>query len=376
MKKQRIAIINPFTFRLVRGIETMVLYLANTLVAQDFEVTLISEKAKNKTSQQVIPLDPRVEVLLAPTFRYYTHTTVVPWYVAFLSGRPIDRLITFFSGYGIDHAYKLASRWQYIPLYIYLGYSFSQAPHRYREFKDSGLDKLASGILAVSTLTARQAEDFFHRPVNLLPPGVDGIRLRPERTRGYALRTQLGIPIAAPVLLAAAAHEYGKGLHHVIDAMGMLTPHHSELHCIIAGDGKERSHLEQQVALLGLSDRCHFIGAREDMHIVYNTADIFCSLSTSEASITGLTTWEAMTSGVPAIFVSNDPDEEPNWQEGSIVLSEANPSVAAAMIDRLLKNPSERAKLATEGRKFILDRYEWHVVANKLTSLINLNTDE
>jgi glycosyltransferase involved in cell wall biosynthesis len=365
-----IAFIHPFTFRLVRGIESLIQQLANALVQLDVQVTLITEH-RRPSRLQVVELDSRVQVLEVPTFRFYTSYTVIPWYVAFLCKYSFDRLITFFGGYGIGPAYNIALRWVNLPIYLYLGYSFTQAPHRYAEFRRYGLDQKAAGIMAVSAMTARETEACFGRSVTVLTPGVDGHRLRPNPEAGRRLRASLGIPADTLVLLSAAALEARKGIHHVIATMPRLLEIEPDLHCLIAGDGPERFRLEAQAEKLGVARQVHFLGPREDMPAVYNAADVFCSMSVSEASVTGMVTWEAMACGVPAVFVSNDPGEAERWRDVSILLKEPDSVTATNAIARLLGDSAERERLGQAGRRFITEKFDWRVIARQFLQIVD-----
>lgn len=366
-----VALVNPFAFRLLRGNETLTIELANALIREGVAVTILSER--NRPRRQSVQLDPAVALYEVPTFRYFASYTVMPWYTGIFVRSSFDAVVSFFGGYGIGPAYNIARHFLKIPFFIYLGYSYSQSPHQYGEFRKHRLDKSASAILAVSAQTAVEAEAWFDRPVAVLPPGLNTDRLFPDREAGRIFRQGLGIPLEAPVVLSAGALQAGKGMQHVLAMIPELLGQFPNLHYLIAGEGGEELALRSRAVELGIQERTHFLGASWDLRPVYNAADVFCSMSTDEASISGFVTIEAMACGMPAVLVANRPEYVTNfnrWQNSAILLEKPDPDTAAGAISRLLAQPSERMRLGQAGRSLVQDCFNWKVTARELIQLL------
>jgi glycosyltransferase involved in cell wall biosynthesis len=68
---------------------------------------------------------------------------------------------------------------------------------------------------------------------------------------------------------------------------------------VIVGDGPEERRLEQVSARLGIADRVHLVGYKDDVSPYYEAADVFALSSYTEGSPNVLL--EAMDAGVPIV---------------------------------------------------------------------------
>jgi glycosyltransferase involved in cell wall biosynthesis len=69
--------------------------------------------------------------------------------------------------------------------------------------------------------------------------------------------------------------------------------------CVIAGDGAARDELEKLSARLGVADRVHFLGNRDDARDVIDSMDVFVLVSDSEGMSNAML--EAMARGRPVV---------------------------------------------------------------------------
>lgn len=95
-----------------------------------------------------------------------------------------------------------------------------------------------------------------------------------ERRRGA--RAALGIADDVPVVLAAARHEYQKGLDVLLDAVAAMRRDRPEILLLLAGrDGNRTAALRYQSTRLRLGDGVRFLGARDDVPDLMVASDVF-----------------------------------------------------------------------------------------------------
>ncbi|HEX2091280.1 MAG TPA: glycosyltransferase [Longimicrobiaceae bacterium] len=143
------------------------------------------------------------------------------------------------------------------------------------------------------------------RPAYLALPGMTPERVAvipngvfaPERTRSREeVRAELGIPAGARVVGAVARLAVQKRLDRLIEAMALLP---GDVHCVLAGDGPQRTALERLAERPGVSRRVHFAGWRSDTGDVLAALDVFVVSSDSEGMSNAML--EAMAAGVPVV---------------------------------------------------------------------------
>ena len=115
-----IAFLHFYTFRLPRGIETLVISVANELIRKGHSVTILT--AKSRTKHEHVVLDPAVQVHEFPTFRYFEHQTIAPFYLWDLLRNNYDIVNIFFADFGETFPIKTAMGIKSFLLNIYICY--------------------------------------------------------------------------------------------------------------------------------------------------------------------------------------------------------------------------------------------------------------
>ncbi|MDO9353744.1 MAG: glycosyltransferase family 4 protein [Solirubrobacteraceae bacterium] len=165
--------------------------------------------------------------------------------------------------------------------------------------------------------------------------------------------------------LITVAHLIERKRHaDVMRAMWVLRARWPKLRYVIVGDGPERHVLHDLARELEMTDRVIFRGQLppdEAMEAI-DGATLAVMPSTDEAY--GVAYVEAMAHGVPTIGALGEPGPLDLADLGSGIQLAAPGDVEhlSRVIDRLLSDPGERARLAKLGRRVIRERCSWEVV--------------
>lgn len=197
--------------------------------------------------------------------------------------------------------------------------------------------------------------------------GVDTSRFRPDAQSRQAVRAELGIGPAAPVLLYAGRLHPEKGLAELGAAFERLAAVHPDLHLILAGPDEGGLGLLKSATPASAS-RLHAIGMTPNPERFMAAADIFCLPSYREGF--GLTLLEAAAAGLPCVAsrIYGVTDAVEDGTTGLLVPPRDAEALAAA-IDRLLRDPQLRASMGRAGRERAIDRFSREVVLGHWVAL-------
>lgn len=136
-----------------------------------------------------------------------------------------------------------------------------------------------------------------------VPTGIDLGAFQPLQDGGAAraeLRAQLGIPADAPVMLSLGRLAAEKNHAKLLQLLAAW-PETERPWLVFVGDGPARANLEAEAARLDMTRQVRFAGMvkPEEVPRWYQVGDVFVSASQSETQ--GLTYFEALACGLPAI---------------------------------------------------------------------------
>ncbi len=114
------------------------------------------------------------------------------------------------------------------------------------------------------------------------------------------IRAELGIDERAQLIAAAGTLEHRKGFDLLLDAFARAP--NRQVHLAIAGTGPDEAALRSQATALGLAERVHWLGFRDDLPNVLLAADAFALSSRREGMANVML--EAMAAG--CLIVSTD----------------------------------------------------------------------
>lgn len=217
----------------------------------------------------------------------------------------------------------------------------------------------------VITLSTGQRHDIVERyrvaparKVSVVPLGLE---MPPAPQARGRLREALGVRHGEALVGVVGRLCEVKRHEMLLDVIDRL----HDVRLAVVGDGHLRRRLEARVAALGLRDRVHFLGFRDDMAEVYADLDVVALTSQNEG--TPLTLLEAMACGraVMATAVGGVPDIMGGparvddgftvWGHG-VTAPSGDVEAYARGLRWLLDRPAIRAVMGERGRDFVAER--------------------
>lgn len=186
--------------------------------------------------------------------------------------------------------------------------------------------------------------------------GVDAGRFDNTSTERQAVQEDFGIPSGALIIGLFGRLIELKGQNILLDAVARLNTH--DVHVLIVGgtqlnkiDGPEYvESLRSKASLLGIAERVHFTGFRDDIPRLMSACDVVCNASWWETF--GLVLVEAMLSGKPVITSDvSGPREIVIHGETGYLFEVGDFSAMAQYLDKLLDDEDMRVRMGENGRK-------------------------
>jgi glycosyltransferase involved in cell wall biosynthesis len=217
------------------------------------------------------------------------------------------------------------------------------------------LERLTSRLVDVYDANSKGAVELLaktgidRRRLRYIPNGVDVERWRPDLT---------GRRESTPVVLCVARFVPRKRHQDLLRAVAMLRDRGVRLQLKLIGHGPTLSEMRRLVGELGLDELVWFTGARDPDQVRHAMcrADVFCLASRWEGMAGSV--MEAMACGLPVVGtqVNGIADLVEHARTGYLVPPE-RPELFAAALQRLIKDPRERATLGAAGRNRICNEF-------------------
>jgi len=204
----------------------------------------------------------------------------------------------------------------------------------------------------------------------VIPNGFDLARFKVNPQAGTALRVELGIPAAAPVVGMVARLHPIKDHRNFLLAAAMVARRFPSAVFVLCGDGLTADSLSisKWVREAGLpADVVRLIGRRDDVENVYPALGVAVLSSKSEGFPNVLA--EAMACGIPCV-ATNVGDSALIVGEHGRIVSPGDPAALAMAIIELFDMPGgERLALGLAGRRKIEERYSLATMIAQYESL-------
>ncbi len=198
-----------------------------------------------------------------------------------------------------------------------------------------------------------------------VPYGVDVDAFAP-RPDAPEVRTRLGVPQDAFLVMAVGRLVEKKGFAHLVDAAART----GGVRVVIAGEGDLRASLESQVRATGAPVTLPGALPRELVAAALSEADVVVvpSVVDGAGNVDGLPNvlLEAMASGRPLVAsrVAGIPQVIDDNRNGLLVPAGDTRALAEAL-RRLLREPQTRARLGEEARRTATRELSWEVAARR-----------
>jgi glycosyltransferase involved in cell wall biosynthesis len=221
-------------------------------------------------------------------------------------------------------------------------------------------------VHAVSPSVRVHVIEELHYPadrIDVVARGRDRTQLG-ERSadRREGVRAQLGLPADGTVLLAVGRHFSEKAYDVLLSAMPAVLDALPASYLLIAGsEGPESQALRAQCDRLGLTDRVHFLGHRDDLADLHSAADVFVLSSRLEGMPGALI--EALAFGTPAVVTDIGPALDVVDQRSAIIVPVESASQLAEGIVSALTDADAAASRVAAGRELFDERFDIATVA-------------
>ena len=197
-------------------------------------------------------------------------------------------------------------------------------------------------------------------PAGVIFHEVDRIRCGHRLRRASDGVRRRGAPGYEEELVSGVARlDPQKGLRYLIEAMPALLREVPGVVLMFAGDGPPaaRPALVSLAETLRVGSQVRFLGVQADVRPYLELCDAFVLPSLYEGMGISLVEAMAMERACVATSTTAVPEVVADGLSGFLV-APANPSVLAAAIARLLRDPVLRARMGTEGRRIALERFD------------------
>ncbi|NUW45622.1 glycosyltransferase family 4 protein [Nonomuraea rhodomycinica] len=353
----RVGIVCPYSWDMPGGVKQHIDDLAQALIAQDHEVSVIAPAADDdELPPYVVGAGRAVPVPY--------NGSVARMSFGFLSAARVRRWVRT-GEFDVLHIHEplipslgvlacWAARGPIVATF-HASFTRSRAIAVAEPLLRSALEKL-SGRIAVSDAARKSLVEQFGGDTVLIPNGVTVARYTSaEPLDGWG-------PDGATIGFLGRMDEERKGLPILLDAFAELGPARPGLKLLIAGPGDAKDvyerlprELHERVTVLGMVSEADKIRA-------YHSVDVFCAPNTRGESF-GIVLAEAMASGA-TVLASDIPAFRKVLGEGQAgaLFANGDPSSLAREAAALLDAPERRAKLAEEALVAV-QKYDWSTVA-------------
>jgi glycosyltransferase involved in cell wall biosynthesis len=179
--------------------------------------------------------------------------------------------------------------------------------------------------------------------------GIELDRFRHPSRPPETVRTELGIPLGAPVVGTVTRLSPQKAPLDFIEAAARVVERRPDVHFVVVGDGPLRTDVEARLADLGLTECVHLTGLRRDIPELMHSFDLFVLSSLWEGLPRVLP--QAMAAGLPIVATAVDGNAEAVTDGvNGFLTSPGDPQAMADALLRLLEDRALSAQMGDAGR--------------------------
>jgi glycosyltransferase involved in cell wall biosynthesis len=258
-----------------------------------------------------------------------------------------------------------AAKWRRIPVIISSRHN-DNAFRRRTPIKQLNqfLWRMADAGIAISDSIARFTVEVEGAPkskIHRIYYGLEAAKPLDRNAARAAILQELGLPDDATLVGIVCRLTEQKGVTYGLQAFAKIAEQFPQTHLLVVGDGLLRSALETEASALGLKNRIHFLGWRNDTPTLMAALDILLAPSLWEGF--GLVFLEAMAQAVPIIAtnVSAIPEVILDGETGLLTPPHDVEALAEAL-SKLLADKPLRQYMGLQGQ----DRLETYFSAARM----------
>jgi len=360
----KVALVAPYFFPHIGGVESHVLALARELVKKGNEVQVFTSKHADLKEFDTVE---GVPVRRVPVSSMIFDTPLTPKLMAMLRSDKWDIIHAHspppLSSY---YAARAAAR-SGVPL-VYTHHCDPEMPSLlgravswvyYRTLLNYTL-RHAARIIVYTESYAATSYALWKHPTALVPTGLDLARFGPQND-GAAVRRKHGLEGKKVVLFVGRLTAH-KGIQTIIEAAALTGP---EVKYVLVGPGEFPASWSRRMRQLKVEDRIILAGkvAEAELPSYYTACDVLVLPSLSRLEAFGLVLVEAMASGKPVV-ASDLPGVRDVIKVGKTGLL-CEPFSARDLAEKITTITSDgkaAAEMGAAGRKLAEERYSWEAI--------------
>ncbi len=229
--------------------------------------------------------------------------------------------------------------------------------------------RMAHGVVVNAEVIKRRlaAEGYDARRITVIHNGTQPPAVVPA-SRTAALREELELPAAAPVVGMLARLDPIKGIEHFLEAAAQVSARRPDVRFLIVGDNRVnvayREQLTRLARDLGLEKVVRFTGFRNDVAEVLSLLSVSVLASLSEGLSNTLL--ESMAAGIPVVAtaVGGNPEAVEQGITGFLVPPKNAAALAEAMC-RILNNRDLAAAMGRAGRLRVSEQFSTRAMVSE-----------
>jgi glycosyltransferase involved in cell wall biosynthesis len=191
--------------------------------------------------------------------------------------------------------------------------------------------------------------------ISVLLNAVDPVAFRRDHARRDSVRLGLGRSDDDVLIGAVGRLERQKRFDILIDVFAALTLDRPRAHLVIAGDGGLRSAISAQVDRLGVADRVHLLGHRDDVADLHQAFDLFVQSSEYEGTPNAVLEAMAMETPIVATDAGGTAELLVDGEHGVIVPVGDRAALSRAIAAALDQPKAARARAEAARRRVEAD---------------------
>lgn len=215
----------------------------------------------------------------------------------------------------------------------------------------SSILNVCTRVFSTSYVMKSAAEKYTSTPITVIPFGVDTERFIKDSNQTKRESLRVG-------MVKMLEHVYGIDL--LIETLAQLKTDFPDLQVDLYGSGSQEQNLRDLATSLGVEDSVHFHGRISNHQVpeVLNDLDVYCAFSRAESF--GVSAVEANACELPVLATKVNGLLEVIKDGENGLLVESNVTALADGLRTLLNDRSLREKLGKNGRKRVLELYDWN----------------